>query len=208
MDTGIRIACMHVINFTHMIVHMICMFKMQHNVANPVDHMCRVHMGPPWHAVSFAFQQCFLYDMDDDQCPHWAFLEDMKAEVAGWIKEGDQVLVMLDGNEDVQGTGISKVFEEVGLREVILERHGVVDAPLTYNQGPVPIDGIWASLTLGGVKAGYVAFGSAVLSDHRCLWVNISFQDAFGHVMPPIATAHMHCLKCCDHCVVKKYIEV
>jgi hypothetical protein len=57
-----------------------------------------------------------------------------------WLEEGDQLLLLMDVNEDIRTGGTSKMRLELGLREILLEKHGN-DAPATYSRGGIPIDG-------------------------------------------------------------------
>ena len=48
---------------------------------------------------------------------------------------------MMDCNEDIRSDTIQKFLDEVGMKEIILDRHGS-DAPGTYIDGTLPIDGL------------------------------------------------------------------
>jgi hypothetical protein len=97
------------------------------------------------------------------------------------------VVLMMDVNEDVRSAPIQTFLDDLGMREVILERHGKSTAPNTHLQGSDPINGIFVTSSLEIVNGGYAAFDQGVTgkrSDHRCLWIDIQLVDVFGHTMP------------------------
>ena len=94
-------------------------------------------------------------------------------------------------------------LEKLGLVESITSQHGW-NGPLTYNRDSAPIDGLFVSRTLRGLKCGYDGF----IWDHRLLWIEIPLTIAFGHDVPPIIKAKAWRLKCEDPRVVKRYLEV
>jgi len=114
----------------------------------------------------------FFYNNNDDRCPRQAFLEDLSAEIQTWLDLGDQLMIALDLNEDIRSSTIQSLFASLGLTELLTHRHGR-NAPPTYNRGTAPIDAIFVTATLLECRCGYFAFGAAVPSDHRALWVDI-----------------------------------
>jgi hypothetical protein len=52
-----------------------------------------------------------------------------------------------------------------------------------------------------------MAYDSITLSEHRCLWVDISYTNAFGHNMPLIQHPITRRLHCKDPRVVANYIR-
>ena len=149
-----------------------------------------------------------LYKRNDDRCPRLAFTEDLCQEISTWLLTGDQIMVLMDMNEDVCSSPAAASLRALGLTEVILHNHGS-NAPPTYNRGSTPIDGIFVTSTLlHHVKTGYLAFGEAVPSDHRCLWVDIPFAIAFGHNLPPIVYARARRLQCGDPRIVQRYTSL
>jgi hypothetical protein len=93
---------------------------------------------------------------------------------------------MMDVNEDVRAAPIQTFLDDLGMREVILERHGKLTAPNTHLRGSNSIDGIFVTSSLKIVNGGYAAFDQGVTgkrSDHRCLWIDIHMVYVFGHTM-------------------------
>jgi hypothetical protein len=90
---------------------------------------------------------------------------------------------MLDGNKDMHRGNLSNKLKTLHLREVILQKHGN-NAPSMYkrNTKNVPIDGIWASIGIEITAGGYFDFDEVITNtDHRTLWVDISYRNAFGY---------------------------
>ena len=119
--------------------------------------------------------------------PRAAILLDPAKQIKEWAKDGDQVILMMDVNEDVRKPTIQSFLSELGMREVLHEKHGASGAPRTHLKGSIPIDGIFAMKSLDIIAGGYAAFDQGVKSkrtDHRCLWIDVKLVDVFGHSMP------------------------
>jgi hypothetical protein len=116
--------------------------------------------------------------------PIEAFYRDLTAAVQQWLKEGDQVVLMLDLNDDIRTSPFTAMLEAIGMTELMGFRHGNATMPRTFQSGSRPIDGLFVSSTLVGCSCGYLPFGDF---DHRPMWIDIPYSIAFGHVVPPLA---------------------
>jgi len=104
------------------------------------------------------------------------FLQDILKAITEWQAEGDSIILAADMNNDIQDPEISTLLLSVGLIEVSMNLH-LTNPPATHNCGSAPIDGIFIPLTLlEHCKAGYLAFGNGIPSDHRALWLDIPTQ--------------------------------
>jgi hypothetical protein len=74
--------------------------------------------------------------------PWAAILLDLAEQIKEWTKQGDQVIMMMDEdvNEDVRKLTIQPFLSELGMREVLHEKHGASVAPRTHLRGSAPID--------------------------------------------------------------------
>ena len=120
--------------------------------------------------------------------PRQQMLQDLKDEIDRWKRNQEQVVLMMDCNEDVRDVRFRKFLREVGMKEIILDRHGM-EAPATHINGTLPIDGIFATVSVNIVKGGYTSFADGVQgqrTDHRCLWVDLAIQEVFGQKTPPL----------------------
>jgi len=139
----------------------------------------------------------YLDTKNDDRKPRTAYKADLLKEIIKWTKEKDQVLLMIDWNEDVRAEPMTKWLQEAGMWEIILERHGQA-APPTVNKptSTYPVDGIFATPGILASRCGYLPFGEGVYNgDHRMLWIDLTFNTAFGHDLPLIASAAARRLK-------------
>jgi len=154
--------------------------------------------------TAWSQHQNYLLTQNIDRDPRSAFKADLLKEIVKWKAAKDQVLLLIDWNEDVCSPAITQWLQWAGMRDIILEQHGI-DAPPTINKpmSTVPIDGIFATPGISASRCGYLPFGERVYkADHRMLWLDLTFNTAFGHGLPPIMSAAARHLKL--HCPVTK----
>lgn len=96
--------------------------------------------------------------------------------------------------------------EDLNLREAISSHHNE-EGPATYHRGSKQIDGIFVSQTISVVKAGFMEFGE-LPTDHRAIWFEIAFVNAFGYNMAEVVTPAARRLKCNDPKVQIRWIEL
>jgi len=70
--------------------------------------------------------------------PHTQFWRDLKPLLQTWIEAGEQILIGLDANEQVNHPEVTKYFNSVGMTEVILHCHGQ-DVPQPINVARRPL---------------------------------------------------------------------
>jgi hypothetical protein len=116
-------------------------------------------------------------------------------EVETWLQQGNQLILLIDANEDIRS--FHRAIQHTGLWEAILSHHGT-NAPATFDGGSDPIDGIFVSPSIDIIIGGYFEFGFCPFTDHRGLWIDIHYNNAFGHTMPAIITAPARRLKTQD----------
>jgi hypothetical protein len=112
-----------------------------------------------------------------------AFYEDLTKAIEQWLREGDQLVLMLDLNDDIQTSPLTVMMERIGMTQLLSYRHGDATMPNTFQGGQRPIDGLYVSSTLVECACGYLPFGDF---DHRPIWINIPYSVAFGHKVPPL----------------------
>jgi hypothetical protein len=130
----------------------------------------------------------YLFENHRDEDPRTAFYNDLKISINEWKAQGDLVIVGIDANEDVRNGDTSRTFSELDMREVILNAHPLQQPPATCdkNMKDEPIDGLFATSGLQIVAGGYSSFNSGCPSDHRYLWIDVPYSDAFGYSSPPL----------------------
>ena len=126
----------------------------------------------------FSQQRSYFDNLDDTRHPRDSMLEELGEAIKSWQEEGDSIILLMDANENVSNDNMNDFFDELGMKEAILDRHhDQQDYQPTYHRGRDPIDGIFVSNHLDIEAAGYLPFGDSP-SDHRGLWVKIK-EDFF-----------------------------
>jgi hypothetical protein len=141
--------------------------------------------------------------------PRTALYTDLFEEITAWKLAGSQIILGIDANEDVRTGETAEFFRACGMKEAILDRHREQSPPATYNrnQSRQPIDGLWVTPGLTAVAAGYEAFGKGCPSDHRALWADFTYEDAFGHSPPPLTSPDARRLRAEDPRLADRYNE-
>ena len=94
--------------------------------------------------------------------------------------DGFQIILMGDYNTPLQGgSKLEKELNSRGIFDVVQKQFGYADTPNTHVRGAKPIDGIFASETIGVVRAGYDR-GYQEISDHRAIWADFSMDTLLG----------------------------
>mmetsp|Transcript_13591 Transcript_13591/g.25469 ORF Transcript_13591/g.25469 Transcript_13591/m.25469 type:complete len:226 (-) Transcript_13591:111-788(-) len=136
--------------------------------------------------------------------PRAAFFEDLGKEIETWKAAGDQVLFFANINKDVRDPAIVSFFKKLGMRELLLEHHGK-DLPPSTIEGSKPIDGIWATRGIDIQSGGSLSHDKGPSSDHRVLWVKLTYTAAVGSLMPHKSRHPLRRLKLQDPCCVWRY---
>jgi hypothetical protein len=142
---------------------------------------------------------CFC-NQDDNQCPWQAFLDNLKQELAKWIKDGEQVVVMLNTNSNVPDGTVNQMFLDIGMGEVLSAFNSELAATAAFscNHQDAPMDGIFTTSTVQLQGGGHFAFSDGPGKDHCSLWFDKSCQIAFGHSPPPMKISKAQRLTCTD----------
>ena len=171
------------------------------SVYRPVDSV-----GPD---TVYSQQQRFLFQNQRHDNPRKALYTDLYDEVEKWKNAGEHIIIGIDANEDVRTGDTINTFRALGMREMILQAHQGRSPPATCNKNKQrePIDGIFATPGLRLIAGGYAPYDSGCFSDHRYLWVDISFCDAFGYTSPALVAPPIRRLKTTNPKLVHKYNE-
>ena len=100
-------------------------------------------------------------------CPRQALLQDLGEAIKTSHNNGEQVVLMMDCNSNVQDSQFQAWIEDIGLENGLLDEACPI-MPATYHRGSQPIDGIFISPSLQAVNKGFLEFGYYP-SDHRAL---------------------------------------
>jgi hypothetical protein len=134
-------------------------------------------------------------------------LSELKELLQQWNEDGDQIAVRGDFNEDVRRGTIFKFFQELDMKEIILQQHGN-NTSNTYQRGHAPIDGIFAMATLQAVNSGYSPMHWGCSTNHRLLWVDLSSVQVFGDVVGQLWHPHNRQLILQDQRIVNKFLHL
>jgi hypothetical protein len=153
-------------------------------------------------------QKIYLQNHNDDRDPRQAFMEDLKRNIQQWIDEGDQVLIGGDLNHDILSPKVKSFFDDLGMSNLIYDRHDSKEAPSTYfldEQGRI-VDGLWGTAGLIATRCGYLR-PEDFPGNHSLLWLDISYQSALGHNPPRPTTFAARRLQLQNKKCVRRYLE-
>jgi hypothetical protein len=117
---------------------------------------------------------------------------------------------MLDGNSSMKNSDLVSAFKNLDLEEAILGKHGL-DGPATQrrNSSSTPIDGIWKTPGIVIEHGGYFGYDEVFPNtDHRCLWIDVSFISAFGHYMATPRKKTPQRLHCRDPRLIDNFVKL
>ena len=109
------------------------------------------------------------------------------------------------GNWNSEYSDLEDWMLDLGLVNVLKERHGEVGPRTCVKSKNSPIDCILASAQIVIRNGGLLSFGR-LDSDHRALWIDIPKFILYGYNPPPLLSPNAHRLKLTDPKVVTKYL--
>jgi len=65
----------------------------------------------------------YLLSQNDDRDPQVAFWEDLRKEAQEWLREGDQLIIGGDINDEVRDPAVETFFSDLGMHNLIYEHH-------------------------------------------------------------------------------------
>lgn len=156
--------------------------------------------------TNYVQQIRYFDELEEDRDPRQALLQDLGKFIIECHNNNDQIVLMMDANEEVSTPSFSNWVQQHGLEDLITrDRDDVI--PPTYHRGSKQIDGIFASATIHAVRSGFMEFGGFP-SDHRALWFDMTYNNAFGCRMATTMTYAPRRLKSNDPKVQKRWIEL
>jgi hypothetical protein len=163
----------------------------------------------PGATTTYQQQLRFLRHHTAEFQPRTALYEDLFMECTEWMDEGDQLIIGIDANEDVRTGATAEFFQTLGLRDAILDKHSQLSLPATHNRNDQrqPMDGLFVTPGLQAVEAGYSTFRVGCPSDHRVLWADFTYTDAFGLSSTPLLSPWARRLNTKNPWLVEKYVQ-
>ena len=158
------------------------------------------------HTVHCQHVRALLKDNVSGQ-PRRIMMDDLQVEVVKWKEEGDSIIVMGDFNEDVRNDYCKQWRNNLGLKDVVLERLGENLMPATHIRGSEPIDSIWITANIE-VKRTIVMPQDEGAGDHRPIMIDIKEESVFGFNIANTPAMRARKLKHQDPRIVKKYLHI
>jgi hypothetical protein len=114
--------------------------------------------------------------------PRAQFLIDLAVAIRARQELGDIIILGTDINQDVNSRQLHQYFRELNMHNSILIRHPNPSPPATCrrNDNRVQIDGLYFSLGIVPVAAGFLNYGDGTPSDHRVLWADFRKANIMG----------------------------
>ena len=143
--------------------------------------------------------QYFTDTNHSNPSPLERFLEDLQADIQTSTQAGDLIVLGLDANFDLTTqNSFTEMTQTCQLVNPILslpsKGHGAL--PPSRIPGSRVIDGIYISAGLQIEACGYLGTDDLPpLTDHACLWFDISIPQLYGYTLPPPLPPHAHRLQ-------------
>jgi hypothetical protein len=183
------------------------LYRGKHNVTLRIITAYRpCKPSTPGPNTTFSQQQRYHNRISDNRCPRDSILEDLGQCINTWRNAGNQIILMADFNDNVEGPRIQQWTQSLQLTNAISSLHPLNNEP-TFHRGQTSIDGIFVSHTIKPVQGGYLPFGS-LPSDHRCLWIDITKHNAFGYKPPLSVKPSARRLKSDNPTVRNKWLQI
>jgi hypothetical protein len=187
-------------------------FRGKHNVSLRVISAYRPCRAPGPNTVYAQHSRFFDATSDTPTQPRKQFFDDLSKEIAKWKNEDhDQIVLMMDVNTSTSITTdreLQEFLRNTNLTDAVTtrhqEKHGLQP---THHNGRHPIDGIFVSNTLHPIKCGYLPFGDFP-SDHRAIWIDLTFDNCFGYKMPNSTRPAARRLKSSDPKIRNKWNQL
>jgi len=141
------------------------------------------------------------YQPDNKAHPCNLFWTDLRTILQQWMDQGDQIIMGIDANKDIQHPDITTFYDEFGMTKILIAKHRQ-EAPPTQNHGSHPINGLFATRAIQNSQCRYLS-GLDVIGDHRCLWIDIPETCIFRTTMSVPQAPKARWLKTEDLWIVK-----
>lgn len=150
--------------------------------------------------------QLFMNQFHLTGCPREKLLSDLQEQIEKWTEQGERLIIQGDFNEDIRNTPLQQLFQQWGLKEIFVDKHGDL-IPNTFIHGSTPIDGMFISSDIVVDRCGYSDFQWGTKSDHRLLWADVKLTNVFGEGNIPMWNPQSRRLKMLDIRVVTNFIS-
>jgi len=113
-------------------------------------------------------------------CPRAAFLHDLGQIIHEWTRQGNEVLLLADLNEDICQQGIVSFVASCSLLESMLSCRPTLPPLATFKcgnwHGCSPIDGVWATAGVA-IQGAMMCVVQHSQGDHHAFIINVHLKD-------------------------------
>jgi len=115
-----------------------------------------------------------------------AFYEDLHKEIREWLQARDQLILGGDINDHALRPIVATFFTQLGLHNLIFERHSSERTPTTSfrNHNGKILDSFWGTANIVVTQCGYCHPKEFPLGGHSVVWMDVSYTVALGHYPP------------------------
>ncbi len=165
------------------------------------------------HEGSVYMQQAAYLDKKypgEQREPHTEYVADLRSFMEAKIDDGENMLIIGDFNQDIQkwSEPLVELFHDLGLRELISDKHEGIKLPPTFQDGSHAIEGIWGTEALSLESAGLGEFGANFLSPHRTYYGDLKIEKLIGHGMEAIVRPTYRRLRTNIPAIKKKFNKI
>ena len=157
----------------------------------------------------YSQQKRFFLKNNRAGCPRELFIEDIIKEITAWNKNNEQIILCIDLNEDFtrENGPLYSALKEVGLINVLTNKHPDLPPPATQDTGSRPIDAIMVTPMLTQIeRGGWLQFGASV-GDHRPAFIDVNLKMLIEKNKYEIATPKARRLQVGNYNSLKKYLR-
>ena len=148
----------------------------------------------------------YLRTMNIHLTPRELFDKDIRKEIMDHIQLKN-VILMLDGNEDMENGPFNDMMNGVGMRNGIQTRIRQ-PMPPTHHRGSRPISAIYCSRNLVVTRAGILPIGVGVRGDHKNMYIDIQTKSFLGGKMYKVVPPPMRTLQLSDSRIYLRFIKL
>jgi len=138
--------------------------------------------------------------------PRTLFDSDIIKEFKKIIKDGIQIVLMIDANEDIGNGKFTSMLREISLKNVF-ETLQILPMPPTHHSGSRPISTIYASTSLQVKSAGILQKGIGIQGDHRNIFVDFTQTSFIGAPLFKVESPPIKKLQLQDSRIYNRFLK-
>ena len=122
------------------------------------------------------------------ECPLALFDQQFEEQIQEWLHAGEQLVIGIDANEDIQTGQTAAMMNRLGLQDAVLSSFPGQAPPETNlkNDQQTPIDALYVTPGILPTTAGYMPYFQMAFSDHRALFITVPYESCLGHNLPNV----------------------